>query len=129
MARRFGAVRVLARSPDQLTAVTARLELISTGQSAPAIGVSAVPADTRVAEGQTLRDLFFDVPLTNVPPGDYVARAEIRANGELVSELRRQVTVVAGAAPPSTAVNATAANTPAASPSGAADSEIAKSIG
>ncbi len=119
-----GAVRVYGRSAAQLDKITARLELIATGGTAPAIGVSAVPADTREAEGQLLRDFFFDVTLTHVPPGDYVARAEIRADGELVSELRRQVTVVAGAAPSRPVM----APPPSAAASDAATSAIAQAI-
>lgn len=123
-----GAVRVYGRSAAQLDKITARLELIATGGSAPAIGVSAVPAETREVEGQLLRDLFFDVSLTNVPAGDYVARAEIRADGELVSELRRQVTVVSGASPLSLRPTSDAPPPPPAPPSFAADTEIARSI-
>lgn len=125
-----GAVRVFGRSPEQLEKVTARLELIATGSSTASVGVTAVAADTRDADGQLLRDFFFDVPLTSVPPGDYVARAEIRTGGELVSELRRQVTVVAGVAPAS-AVAKIAADNPSPqlpTPSEAATSAIAQSL-
>ncbi|TAK14021.1 MAG: VWA domain-containing protein [Acidobacteria bacterium] len=118
-----GAIRIYGRAPEQLDKVTARLELIATGGNAPAIGVTGVPADTRDVDGQVLRDIFFEVPLAGVPPGDYVARAEIRAGGELVSELRRQVTVMEGSAPAGI-VSAP----PRAEPSEAASSEIARLI-
>ena len=121
-----GTIRLYGRSPEQLDKVTARLELVPTGGSAPSIGVSGVPADTRDVDGQVLRDIFFEVPLAGVPPGDYVARAEIRAGGELVSELRRQVTVVDGSAPAALATPAGPVARPA--PSEAADSDIARSI-
>lgn len=126
-----GAVRVFGRSTEQLDKVSATLELTATGGSSPAVRVNGVMADTRNVEGQVLRDVLFDVPMTNVPPGDYVARAEIKAGGELVTELRRQVTVVAGHAPSSASAaggsDAVAARLTSA-PSDAADSEIAQSI-
>lgn len=123
-----GAVRVFGRASSQLDAVTARLELIPTGGTTPVVGVTGVPAETREAEGQVLRDIFFDVPLTNVAPGDYVARAEIRAAGELVSELRRQVTVKPGSPPAYLAPTAPAALAQPAAPSEAGSSEIARSL-
>jgi hypothetical protein len=93
------AVRVYGRSAAQLEKLTARLELIPVGGTTAVVGVSGVATDGRDVDGQELRDLVFDVPLANVPAGDYVARAEVRANGELVSELRRQVSVIVGANP------------------------------
>lgn len=123
-----GAVRVFGRTLDQLAKVSGRLELIPAGGTTAVVGVSAVPTEARDVDGQPLRDLFFDVPLAAVPPGEYVARAEIRSAGEFVSELRRQVTVVDKA--PSASVEA-ATDKPAsltAAPSEAADSDIAKRI-
>lgn len=129
-----GAVRVFGRSPEQLSKISATLELTATGGTTPAVRVSGVAAESRNVEGQALRDVLFDVPVANVPPGDYVARAEIRAGGELVSELRRQVTVVAGAAPtfaPAASDAGVSVGKPArltSVPSEAADSDIAQSI-
>jgi hypothetical protein len=117
------AVRVFGRSVDQLTNVAGRLEIIPVGGTTAIVGVSATPTEARDVDGQPLRDLFFDVPLAKVPAGDYVARAEIRAGGEFVSELRRQLTVVDGQPPlelPSPATARRAAD--------AAGSDIAKGI-
>jgi VWFA-related protein len=119
-----GAVRVFGRSSSQLDKITATLELIATGGTTPAVRVSGVAADIRDVDGQVLRDILFDVPVATVPPGDYVARAEIRADGELVSELRRQVNVVTGRAP-AVLQNDVGTSLP---PSHVADSEIAKAI-
>lgn len=118
-----GAVRVFGRTVDQLAKVSARLELIPVGGTTAVVGVSAAPTEARDVDGQPLRDLFFEVPLAKVPPGEYVARAEIRSAGEFVSELRRQVTVVD--APPQLEPVAPASARLA---SEAADSEIAKAI-
>lgn len=97
------AVRVYARSATQLEKVVGRLELLPLGGTTPVIGLSGVASDTRDIDGQELRDLLFEIPLANVPAGEYVARVELRSAGEFVAELRRQVTVVVGANPNPTA--------------------------
>jgi len=62
----------------------------------------------------------FTVPLSDVPAGSYVAHVVVRAGGEVVSDLRRQVEVVSGArpasvdAPEATTAPAAATPTPAA---------------
>jgi VWFA-related protein len=124
-----GTVRIYGRTAEQLDAVTARLELLSLDTNAAVVGVSGVPAETRDVDGQILRDIFFELPTAAVPPGDYVARAEIRARGELVSELRRQITVTEGAAPAAPAASAPAAPAPAApEPRDAATGDIAQAL-
>jgi VWFA-related protein len=113
------AVRVYGRSAAQLDKITARIELLPVGGSAAVLGVTGVATDTRNVDGQELRDVLFEIPLTTVPAGDYVARLEIRANGEFVSELRRQVTVIVGANPsPQPAVEEPAAPAPSAAAEG-----------
>lgn len=128
-----GTVRLFARSEAQLDAVSVRLDLEGTGgsgsnaqMSASAVGVAGVAADTRNVDGQVLRDVFFELPLAQVAPGDYVARAEIRSRGELVTTLRRQVRVAAGHAPATAAAAGTRANEAPASD--AASSAIAMSL-
>lgn len=134
-----GAVRVFGRSAAQLDKITGHLELLPIGGTTAVVGVSAVPTETHEINGQPLRDLLFDVPLAKVAPGEYVARAEIRSNGEFLSELRRQITVVDGhgpngpdAADASAFADATAGRPagagPAMIPSSAADSDIAKAV-
>lgn len=113
-----GAVRVYGRSEDQLGAVTARLELLPVGGTSAVVGVSGVATDAREIEGLAARDFVFDVPMMTVPAGEYVARVELRTGAEPLAELRRQVTVIAGTAPPP------AAPTPVA-PSAAAEGSIA----
>jgi VWFA-related protein len=122
-----GAVRVFGRSSSQLEKITATLELTETGGSTPAVRVSGVAADIRDVDGQVLRDVLFDVPVTSIAPGDYVARAEIRTNGELVTELRRQVIVVTGRAPASATLQNDVGTSPMPA-SDAAHSEIARAI-
>ncbi len=115
------AVRVYGRSAAQIEKLSTRLDLIAIGASTAVAGVNGVATDTRDIDGQPLRDVMFELPLTNVPAGDYIARVEIRAAGELVAELRRQVNVVVGSSPAPVAEPRPAP--PA--PSAAADSIVA----
>jgi VWFA-related protein len=122
-----GTLRLFARNDAQLEGVTVRLDLLDLtgldGTAAP-VGGAGVTADTRNVDGQVLRDVFFELPLTRVAPGDYIARAEVRSRGELVTSLRRQVRVIAGRAPATAAAGASA-EAPA---SDAASSAIAGSL-
>jgi tetratricopeptide (TPR) repeat protein len=45
-----------------------------------------------------MRRARFDLPLTEVPAGEYVARARVRARGESAGEPRRQVQILGGTA-------------------------------
>ncbi len=116
-------VRVYARSATQLAALTGRVELMPVDGTTPVLGVNGVLTDTHDLDGQSYRDVVFELPITNVAAGDYVAKAEIRAGGEHVAELRRQITVILGANPtPSAPV------VEAVVPSAAADSELASGL-
>jgi predicted Zn-dependent protease len=59
-----------------------------------------------------IRDVSFSIPLSDLTAGDYVAHAVIRAEGEVVADLRRQVAVVVGTRPTSAVSTAPAAVSP-----------------
>ena len=117
-------VRVYARSAAQLESVTGRIELLPIGGTTAVAAATGVMTAARDVDGQAMRDLVFEVPLTSVPAGDYVAKVDVRAAGEFVAELRRQVTVVVGANP----TPAAAAPSEAVVPSAAADGEVAHAL-
>src|SRR5262249_10847538 len=83
----------------------ASLDLVSlasaptTDPDQPVRSISGVVAPARASESGVLRDVTFTVPLSDVPAGSYVARVVVRAGGEVVSDLRRQVEVVHGTRP------------------------------
>ena len=118
-----GAVRVYGRSESQLGGLTGSLDLVSLaateddGQHA-ARTVRGTISDTRGTNQGVVRDVSFSIPLADLTAGDYVAHAVIRAGGEVLADLRRQVAVVVGNRPmPDQPVTSEAAGlAPSASP-------------
>lgn len=100
-----GAVRVYGRSEAQLGGLTASLDLVSLAAteddaSHPARTVRGSIGDVRgTGQGGMTRDVSFSIPLADLAAGDYVAHAVIRAGGEVLADLRRQVAVVVGTRP------------------------------
>lgn len=100
-----GAVRVYGRSETQLSGLTASLDLVSLSAESdeaaprPARTVSGSVSEPRAGAAGILRDVSFNVPLADLPAGDYVAHVVVRAGGELVADLRRQVAVAVGPRP------------------------------
>ena len=97
-----GILEAYGRTATQLEGLAARLEL-RRGDGADA--VTSIPAELRNVEqdpggGGVTRKVTFVLPLTNVPPGNYVAHAVVSARGEIVAERTRHVEVLAGEAPP-----------------------------
>ena len=99
-----GAVRVYGRSEAQLGGLTASLDLVSLaateddGQHA-ARTVRGNISDPRGTNQGVFRDVSFSIPLADLTAGDYVAHAVIRAGGEVLADLRRQVAVIVGTRP------------------------------
>ena len=100
-----GAVRVYGRSEAQLAGLTATLDLFSlaatTDESTgrPVRAVSGSVSEPRAGGQGVQRDVSFSVPLSDLTAGDYVAHAVIRAGGEVIADLRRQVAVALGSRP------------------------------
>ena len=121
-----GAVRVYGRSEAQIAGLSASLDLVSLAAAPagdadrPVRSIGGVVGAPRASDSGVLRDVTFTVPLSDVPAGSYVAHVVVRAGGEVVSDLRRQVEVVSGArpasvdAPEATTAPAAATPTPAA---------------
>ena len=100
-----------ARAPGQLDALDVRLELRRQDVSTP---VAVIKADLRPTEPDgtgVRRRAQLVLPLEDVPPGDYIAHAVVRADGEVVGERTRQVEVLAGNAPTVTDEASTGGNT------------------
>lgn len=89
-----------ARAPGQLEALDVRVELRRQVDSTP---VAVIQAELRHIEpdgGGVRRRAQLVMPLDDVPPGDYIAHAVVRADREVVAERTRQVEILAGTAPP-----------------------------
>ena len=98
-----GVIEAYGRTPVQLEGLDVQLELRR--EDGPG-GGATFPADLQQAQedtGGVRRRASFLLPLAGVPPGRYVARATVRARGEVVAERTRHVEVLAGSAPPTAA--------------------------
>ena len=91
-----GALRVYGRSPDQLAAISATLALVSTADGSTAATASGLVDPVQDRGGSPSRDVTFQVPLSRVAPGEYVAQVSLKSGGELIADLRRQVVVESG---------------------------------
>lgn len=88
-----------ARTREQLAALDVLVDLRRAADNA---SVGVLRAEVLAVEqdaGGARRRVQALLPLEQVPPGEYVARAVVRARGEIVGERTRQVEVLAGTAP------------------------------
>jgi VWFA-related protein len=104
-----GILEAYGRTPAQLESIAAKMEL-RRGDNGDA--ATTVVADIRGTEedayGGVTRKITFVMPLSGVSPGNYLARAVVTANGEILAERTRQVEVLEGSAPPAAAAGADA---------------------
>lgn len=99
-----------ARQPGQLEALDVQLDL---RREADQVSVSTIQADLLPAEQDLTgahRRVQALMPLEQVAPGNYIARAVVRSRGEVIAERTRQVEILAGM-PPADDHAAAAANT------------------
>jgi VWFA-related protein len=93
-----GVIDTYARTAAQLEGLAVTLDLRREDGSASSIFTADLQPVIDDGRGQTRRASFL-VPLSGIAPGDYVARATVRAGGEVVAERTRHVQVLEGAAP------------------------------
>jgi VWFA-related protein len=94
-----GLSELVARNPQQLANVRARIELTGQGQDAPALTTYAeLGAIVPTSAGAT-RSATAVLPLDAVAPGHYVARLIVQGGGEAAETLTREVDVLAGPPP------------------------------
>ena len=96
-----GGMEVYGRTPEQLANVRVRVSL-EPESGGPAKTIDATLAETENVSGGTMRKAAFALPLTDVAPGGYVARATISEGNEEVATVSRQLEVREGAAPAAT---------------------------
>ncbi len=97
-----GALEVYARRAGDLDAVDVTLDLVPIGGETAVRSIRADLLDAKPVGSGVGRPVQVVIPLEGVVPGDYVARARVRARGETVVELMRQVEVVGGPPPAAT---------------------------
>ncbi len=94
-----GALEVYGRSPSDLDAIDVTVDLVPVNGAEAVRSARADLLDVRRVGNGVGRPARILMPLSGVPPGEYVARARVRSRGETVTELLRQVEVVGGVAP------------------------------
>jgi len=95
-----GALEAYGPTAEQLGALEVKLELRRTGDSSPVTSIAGEMKDVEQDGGSGFnRRISFVLPLTAVPPGEYLAHAVVTAGGEVVAERTRHVDVLAGGAP------------------------------
>lgn len=97
-----GVIEAYGRTAVQLQGLKATLELRRQGATGAAARVEADLQAPEIDENGATARALFRVPLTGIPPGDYLARAVVTARNEIVGERTRQVEVLEGQAPAST---------------------------
>jgi VWFA-related protein len=107
-----GMLEVYARRASDLDAVDVTIDLVPVDGETAVRSVRADLLAPRPVGGGVGRPAQAAIPLNGVPPGDYVARARVRARGETVAELMRQVEVDGGPPPVTAAPPAPAPVTP-----------------
>ncbi len=96
-----GLIETYGRTAAQMEDLEIAIEL----RGAPAPAVVSFQADIQEPEADgaaIVRRARFLLPLTAVPPGDYLAHATVKVRGEVVAERVRQVEIVDGRAPVAT---------------------------
>jgi VWFA-related protein len=103
-----GILEAYARTTGQLERLAATMELRRSDNGDPATSVAAeLKSAEEDASGGAARKVTFVMPLSGIAPGNYLARAVVTANGEIVAERTRQVEVLAGSAPVAAAATPT----------------------
>jgi hypothetical protein len=96
-----GVIETYARTGAQLDDVSVRLDLIPMGSDTPAASARGELMPLELSGNGVLRRAEFRLPLGNLPPGEYLARATVRSGTEAAAQVVRQLEVVAGTATPS----------------------------
>lgn len=88
-----------ARAPGQLDGLDVEVDLRRQGDDQPVATIRADVHHTEPDGSGVRRRAQLVMPLADVAPGDYIARAIVRAGGEVIGERTRQVQVLPGTAP------------------------------
>lgn len=94
-----GALELYGRTPEQVRDVVVKVDLAPLGGSAAVRSTDAELLQVKPKGSSTSREARIELPLEGVPPGQYLARAVVRAGGETVAELVREVAVLQGIRP------------------------------
>ena len=111
-----GLLEAYGRSPEQLQTLTVTATVMDVSNRALTT-VRADLGETMGAGSGVIRRATFAIPLTSVAAGAYQAHVKVTAGTETVADLRRELEVVAGSAPPSASAESAARLSEAGPPS------------
>lgn len=94
-----GTIELYGRTAADLQDATVTLELLPIGAGSAVTSVHADLLEPNEKEMGALRVARMALPLGGVPPGEYIAKAIVRARNETVTELLREVQVHDGSPP------------------------------
>lgn len=114
-----GLMELYARSADRLENVAVHIELAPLGGEGISLSAPGEPMEIRETPRGVSRGVRFALPIENIPPGHYVVRARVTGAGEAADHYEREVRILEGRAP---ATSASAA--PRVHPRGMLDGEI-----
>jgi VWFA-related protein len=90
----IGVVEVYARRPGDLDRVEVVAHLGQVGAETALTSVQATLLDVKPLAGGASRAAQIELPLTGIAPGLYVVRATVKAAGETVADLTREVQIL-----------------------------------
>ncbi|MDE3154563.1 MAG: VWA domain-containing protein [Acidobacteriota bacterium] len=114
-----GFVQLYARTPGPLQEATVSFAMSPLGSSGSGLTLTGRPLQVVNDPAGLERDVTFQLPLGETPPGTYLVKATVRAGGETVAERERQVQVVPGDAPVTRTAAAGAGHTEETAPAAA----------
>jgi hypothetical protein len=91
-----GMFELYGRTADQLRDVDTRVDLAPLGGDAPLRTVHASLLEINETDRGATRTALLEMPLSDVPPGRYVVRADVLFARTTVSKLTREIEIVAG---------------------------------
>ncbi len=94
-----GVLEAYGRTSDQLGHLSIRASVVSHGSETPVATALAELTPPEPSGGGFLQRATFSMPLTNVAPGAYVVKVNVRSGNEPLADLEREVDVFAGSAP------------------------------
>jgi tetratricopeptide (TPR) repeat protein len=94
-----GLIETYGRTAEQLDdSLNVIVDLLPAAGGPPAVSVQAELQPLERSEHGAVRRASFDLPLATIIPGEYVARATVKAHGETAAQVLRQIDVAAGTA-------------------------------
>ena len=94
-----GVFETYARTAGALSSLNVLVELLPFGKPTALTTGRAELGEVKTTAAGASRSARLAIPVQDVPPGEYLVRATVRAGREQVAELLREVTVHAGARP------------------------------